>query len=117
MVMESDNLRVLIYSQPIDMRKAIDGLALLVSDQLDESPSSGAWYVFYNRGSDKLKVLYWQRNGFCLFYKRLEKGRFQLPRPGSLSLTISMQQLRWLLDGLEFTKIRGHDPVNYQVFY
>lgn len=77
MVMESDNLRVLIYSQPIDMRKAIDGLALLVSDQLDESPSSGAWYVFYNRGSDKLKVLYWQRNGFCLFYKRLEKGRFQ----------------------------------------
>ena len=69
MLMDPDNLRVLIYSQPIDMRKAIDGLAVLVSDQLDESPNSGALYVFYNRSSDKLKVLYWQCNGFCLFYK------------------------------------------------
>lgn len=73
--------------------------------------------MFYSRGKDKLKVLYWERNGFCLFYKRLEKGRFQLPAPGSKIMTISKQQLRWLLDGLDISKIKGHARLNYDVFH
>jgi transposase len=117
MLIDPDNLRVLIYRQPIDMRKAIDGLAMLVSDHLGESPSSGSLYVFYNRSSNKLKVLYWQCNGFCLFYKRLEKDRFKLPHSDCQTMPISLQQLRWLLDGLDITKVRGHDCANYRVFY
>ena len=106
MLIDPDSVQVLIYNHPVDMRRSIDGLAAMVSDQLEESPSSGSLYVFYNRSSDKLKVLYWQRNGFCLFYKRLEKGRFKFPTPDCQAMTISMQQLRWLLDGLDITKIK-----------
>ena len=116
MFISPDHLQVLIYTSPIDMRKAIDGLSMLVSEQLGESPTSGSLYVFYNRAADKLKILYWDQNGFCLFYKRLEKDRFKLPPSDSQKMTISMQQLRWLLDGLDIAKIKGHDPLNYQVF-
>ena len=117
MLVESDSLRVLLYSKPVDMRRAIDGLAAVVADQLNESPTSGCLYVFYNRSGDKLKILYWQRSGFCLFYKRLEKGRFKLPNPGCQNMTITMQQLRWLLDGLDFTRLRGHKSLSYQDYY
>jgi transposase len=117
MFVESDSLRILLYSKPVDMRRAIDGLATIVSDQLDESPTSGNLYVFYNRSGDKLKIIYWQRSGFCLFYKRLEKSRFKLPSPGCQNIPLTMQQLRWLLDGLDFTRLQGHKPLTYQDFY
>lgn len=117
MLIDPGNLRVLLYTCPIDMRKAIDGLSVLVSNHLEETPTSGSLYVFYNRGTDKLKVLYWDRNGFCLFYKRLEKGHFKLPHSSDQKMSISTQQLRWLLDGLDITKLKGHDSLSYQVFY
>lgn len=117
MLIDPDSVKVLIYTQPVDMRRAIDGLSATVAEQLQESPTSGTLYVFYSRGKDKLKVLYWERNGFCLFYKRLEKGRFKLPAPGSKTMTISKQQLRWLLDGLDIAKIKGHTRLNYDVFH
>ena len=102
MLIDPDSIKVLIYNQPVDMRRAIDGLSATVAEQLQESPTSGTLYVFYSRGKDKLKVLYWERNGFCLFYKRLEKGRFQL---------------RWLLEGLDIRKIKGHARLTYDVFH
>jgi transposase len=117
MILESDSVPILIYSRPIDMRRAIDGLATVVAECLDHSPTSGTIYVFYNRQGDKLKILYWQRNGFCLWYKRLEKDRFKLPKPSDQALEITMQQLRWLLDGLDFTKLQGHGRDSYQFYY
>ncbi|MDE2026380.1 MAG: IS66 family insertion sequence element accessory protein TnpB [Patescibacteria group bacterium] len=116
MLIDPNSLSVMVYTQPIDMRKAIDGLSVMVSNHLKESPTSGALYVFYNRGHDKLKILYWDRNGFCLFYKRLEKNRFKIPYPDSHKMVISMQHLRWLLEGLDITKTKGYESLNYQVF-
>jgi transposase len=117
MLIDPDSIRVLIYNIPVDMRRAIDGLSATVAEQLRESPASGTLYVFYNHRKDKLKVLYWERNGFCLFYKRLEKGRFKLPAPGDKTMAISKQQLRWLLDGLDISKIKGHASLSYDIFH
>jgi transposase len=117
MLIDPDSVKVLIYNQPVDMRRAIDGLSATVAEQLQESPTSGTLYVFYSRGKDKIKVLYWERNGFCLFYKRLEKGCFQVPAPGSKTMTISKQQLGWLLEGLDIRKIKGHARLTYDVFH
>jgi len=65
-----------LATEPVDMRKSINGLSVLVADHLELSPLSGSLFVFYNKARDKIKILYWDRNGFCLWYKRLEKHRF-----------------------------------------
>ncbi|MGB0899922.1 MAG: IS66 family insertion sequence element accessory protein TnpB [Psychrobium sp.] len=63
-----------------DMRKSINGLSVIVGDQLELDPMSKAWFVFCNRQRDKLKILFWDTNGFWLYYRRLEQGRFQWPK-------------------------------------
>jgi len=69
-----------LATQAVDMRKSINGLSVLVTDQLALNPLNGQMFVFYNRHRDKIKILYWDKNGFCLWYKRLEKHRFHIPR-------------------------------------
>ena len=71
---------------------------------LDRTHPVGQFMFFYNRIKDKLKVLYWEGNGFCLLYKRLEKGRFKIPREVH-SLAITADELRWLLQGIDFKKL------------
>ena len=108
---------ILLCRIPVDMRKSVDGLSLLVKE-FDESPTSGSLYVFCNKGRNKVKILYFDRNGFCLWYKRLEKERFRLTSADESGLIhIDQQQLRWLLDGLDYTKIQGHKAVKYSAFY
>ena len=107
---------ILLYSQPIDMRRGIDGLCILIAEKLKREPHSGTLYVFYNRRLDKLKILYWQRNGFCVWYKRLERDRFQI-KAKSDTVILSIQQLRWLLDGLDYSRIEAHKAVAYNTYY
>ena len=85
-----------------DMRKSINGLSIIVSDTLSLDPLSQAWFVFCNKQRDKLKILFWDTNGFWLYYRRLEKGRFQWPKENVDKNAISMtrRELNWLLDGL-----------------
>ncbi|KAB2823168.1 IS66 family insertion sequence element accessory protein TnpB [Aliivibrio finisterrensis] len=64
-----------------DMRKSIDGLSLIVAETLEMDPFSEAWFIFCNRNRDKLKILFWDTNGFWLYYRRLEKGTFKWPTP------------------------------------
>ena len=90
---------VLVWTRHTDMRKSIDGLCLLVSGHMDENPCSGKIFVFFNRVRDKLKLIYWSENGFCLLYKRLEKGRFQVPASAD-SVSLTRSQLQLLLQGL-----------------
>ena len=90
------------YPQPIDFRKQIDGLVLLVADKLDKSPTSGELFVFRNRGCNKLKLLWYDEQGFWLCYKRLEKGKFKLPKDAAAILELSRDELSWLLSGLNF---------------
>ena len=86
-----------------DMRKAINGLSILVEQHLGQDPFSGDLFVFCNRKRNMIKILYWEKNGFCLWHKRLEKQRFQWPRCVEEVVTIGPRELEWLLDGLDFT--------------
>ena len=93
-----------LYPTPIDFRKQIDGLALLIADQLSLNPGSGELFVFYNRGTDKVKLLWYDSNGFWLCYKRLEKGRFKFPKKQTDAMVMTRDQLAWLLSGLQWMK-------------
>ena len=80
MQMFTDVPVVYLYRDPVDFRKAINGLAAIVEQDMHLSPLSEALFVFSNKNRDKIKVLYWDDTGFCLWHKRLEKARFQWPR-------------------------------------
>lgn len=101
----------------VDMSKSIDGLVILVDDYFRSIPTDGSFYVFCNQSKDKIKILRWDRNGFCLWYKRLERDRFLVSYTKSGAVKLEPQQLRWLLDGLDYSKLQGYERVNYQVFF
>lgn len=111
------DLQIWLYSTPTDMRKSIDGLSIIVSDQLGKNPCGSEVFVFYNRGLNKLKILYWDKNGFCLWYKRLEKGRFFLPKMEDQCYVLTIEKLRWLLDGLKIEKLQGNPSLSYETFF
>ncbi len=96
--------RVYAAVEPVDLRKGFDGLCLAVRTVLGGDPISGALFVFFNRRFDRVKILVWTPTGFCLIYKRLEKGRFHLPRQlaaGERALSIEASELVLLLEGID----------------
>jgi transposase len=105
--------RIYLARGSTDLRKSIDGLAILVKEGFDLDPFSSSLFVFCNRGRDKLKILYWDHNGFWLYYRRLERGKFQWPSKdnGSGPLKITRRQLRWLLDGLSLEQKQAHPEI------
>jgi transposase len=96
------NSRVYIKPGITDMRKGINGLALIVQEEMKETPFSGSLFLFCNRQRDKLKILYWDKNGFCLWLKRLEKHRFPWPKTADDKQELSHRQLKMLLEGIDF---------------
>ena len=105
--------RVYLACGPTDMRKSIDGLAALVQQAYELDPFQNAWYVFCNRDRDKLKMLRWDHNGFWLYYRRLERGRFRWPRRSEEAVQlVSRRQLQWLLDGLNIEQRKAHPEVH-----
>jgi transposase len=111
------NLNIWLYSKPADMRKSIDGLSIIVSEQLEKNPCGPDVFVFYNNAQNKIKILYYDKNGFCLWYKRLEQGRFSLPKLTGDSYALSIEQLRWLLDGLQIEGLRGNPALHFEAYY
>ena len=112
MKMFIEPLDIYMHIEAVDFRKSINGLVVVVEQQLELSPLSDALFVFSNKKRDKLKILYWDKTGFALWYKRLEKQRFKWPKDDQLSrLVLSEQQLNWLLGGYD---IIGHSPLTYQ---
>jgi len=96
-----------------DMRKATQGLSIIVSEQLGYKPFNGSVFVFCNRQRDKLKILYWEHNGFWLYYRTLEKGKFQWPtEKEQQSISLTLRELQWLLDGLSHTQRHAHPEVS-----
>ena len=91
--------RILAWRQPVDMRKSFDGLVGLVRDAMTEDPLSGSLFVFVNRRGNYLKLVYWDRTGFALFAKRLERGRFSIPGQDQAQ-SLSSEQFRLILDGI-----------------
>jgi len=78
----------------------------LVRSQLHADPLSGHLFVFFNRKADRLKILYWDRDGLCIWYKRLERGRFHFPPAGAASLALTPGQLQMILDGVDVEHVR-----------
>jgi transposase len=102
------SVRIFIGSTPIDMRKSIDGLTAIVQEELGENAYSGHLFVFVSRRCDRAKILTWDKGGFVLLYKRLERGQFKLPHidPSSMAVEIDATQLAMLLDGIDFGRVR-----------
>lgn len=103
--------QIYLHRDIVDFRKSINGLSLIVEQELDLDVYSSALFLFCNRGRDKLKILYWDRTGFALWYKRLEKQKFKWPKDTSSVMNLSQQQLTWLLSGFD---IVGHQALRYQ---
>jgi transposase len=97
-----------------DMRKSINGLSIIVSDSLSLDALSQAWFVFCNKQRNKLKILFWDTNGFWLYYRRLEQGRFQWPTSATelTAISIEQRQLQWLLSGLPVTSVTRHQTLS-----
>jgi transposase len=100
----SFNTQIWLYPNPIDFRKQIDGIVMLIADHLQLNPTLGQLFLFRNRHANKIKVLWWDRNGFWLCYKRLEKGRLKFPAIRDEAMELTRDQLSWLLSGLDFSK-------------
>lgn len=109
--------QIFLYRQHIDFRCSIDGLLSIINTELKHVPQDGV-YLFYNRKKDKIKCLSWHRNGYLLFYKRLERGRFSFQHtPNNKVMSINMDELGWLLAGLEWHKMREwQQELNYSKF-
>ena len=109
--------RIYLAMGGTDMRKSINGLSILVADHLKMDPLSGHLFVFSNRRRNMIKVLYWDRNGFCLWHKRLEKQYFKWPRVSNDVCEIDHRQLGWILEGLDIHHVRGHQALRYTTVY
>lgn len=106
--------QVYLCREPIDFRKSINGLSVLVEQELGLNPFGAAFYVFTNRQRNKLKVLYWHRNGFCLWLKRLEAERFAWPKDDeSGTQVIGIKDFEWLLEGFDLWTNKPHKTLNY----
>lgn len=106
---------VQLCREPVDFRKQINGLAAIVEQELGRDPFT-ALYLFTNRGHNRLKILYWDWNGFCLWQKRLEKERFAWP-PGSVDTAVcelTARELEWLLAGLDLWSHPSHKMLHYK---
>lgn len=117
MIVVNEQANCYLYSEAVDMRKSIDGLSYLVCDLTDRNPQDGSVYLFHNRQRDKVKVLYWDKNGFVMHYKRLEKGRFKLNKTSDELYSITEQQLSWLLAGLDFELMNKFKELDYSNYY
>jgi transposase len=98
--------RVLVCRQAVDMRRSFDGLEAAVREKLGEDPLSGALFVFWNRRRDRLKILSFDGTGLWIWYKRLERGRFELPGTGEGNAEISSADLLLVLEGIELASVR-----------
>ncbi len=104
MIQLTQSIRVFVCTQPTDMRRGFDSLSGMVSQTLQQDPLSGHLFLFRNRRRDRLKILFWDGDGYALYYKRLARGTFELPTaesPESSSIEIRASELAMLLDGIE----------------
>jgi transposase len=116
-VIRAGNVRVYLALGATDMRKAIDGLSVMVSGHLGRDPFSGHLFAFCNRGRTIIKILYWDRNGFCLWQKRLDRHVFRWPESEAEVLEIGGRDLAWFLDGLDSLRTAGHKRLGYATLY
>lgn len=114
MIQWTEGIAIYLHRDPVDFRKSINGLSVIVDEAMGLSPFEPGLFVFCNRQRDKLKVLYWDKTGFALWYKRLEKEKFKWPyKHREASITVDHEQWDWLLRGLDFLAIKPHQRCQF----
>lgn len=113
MIRLPSHTRVYLSLGSTDMRKEINGLSILVEGVMELDPFSGHLFVFCNRRKTTIKILYWDRNGFCLCQKRLEKHRFNWPESKEEVMEIGTPELSFILEGLDIRTVRPHQAIHY----
>ncbi len=109
--------QIYLYREPVDFRKSFRGLAAIVEQELEHNPFSGALYAFTNRQYNKIKCLFWEDNGFVLYYKSLAEEKFRWPRAEAEVISLSGQQINWLLDGYDISLMQGHRKLHYEASF
>ena len=102
-------VKIFLYGQAADLRRGYDGLAAIVQNAMGEDPLSGSLFIFVNKRGNRIKLLYWDRDGYAIWMKRLEQGTLEVPRsddPEVTSLKITASQLSLILEGIELSSVR-----------
>jgi transposase len=110
-------IKIFFYTQPIDMRKSIDTLCILISEILKMNPMNGQLFLFRNKGGNKIKALYYETNCFTLWYRRLEKGRFIFPKNAQGHIEMSEDYFKWLLASDKYSRLDTLVPSQVIDFY
>ena len=102
------SVRIFVYTQPTDMRSGFNRLSMLTESFMQKDPLSGHLFVFFSKTGDKCKILFWDRTGFVIWYKKLEEGTFErLPSENNkASLEVDIAKLTWILEGIDLFKTR-----------
>jgi transposase len=106
MLFPEDQVRLWLYTQPTDMRKSYDGLSTLVKSKLLDDPLSGQLFVFINRKRTQMKILYFDRSGYCIWSKRLEQGRFHWTSNTAEKQRLSWTELKLIVEGIDTRSIK-----------
>ena len=105
---------IYLYREPVDFRKQCHGLAVIVEQELEHNLFDGGLYAFTNRARNKIKCLFWEDNGFVLYYKSLAEEKFKWPKQGDELVSLTYQQINWLLDGYDISLLKGHKKLHYE---
>ncbi len=115
-MLNPENMKIYFYTQPVDMRKSIDTLCILVSDVLKKNPVDGSLFLFRGKSGNKLKALYYEINCFTLWYRRLEKGRFVFARDAEGCIEMSREHFKWLLASDKYSRLDTMQPNQIESF-
>lgn len=108
---------IFLYREPVDFRKSYRGLGAIVELELKRNPFSGELYVFTNRQRNKIKCLFWESNGFVLYYKALAEEKFKWPKAKDTLITLSGQEANWLLDGYDINAMKPHKKLQFESLF
>jgi len=105
---------IYVHRDPIDFRKACRGLAAIIEQELGHNPFSGALYAFTNRQRNKIKCVFWDKNGFVMYYKALAQEKFKWPSKSDELLILNGEQINWLLEGYDISLMKPHKILHYE---
>jgi transposase len=112
-----DDIKIYFHTEPVDMRKSIDTLSVLVSEVIKMNPADGNLFLFRSKSGNKLKALYYETNCFTLWYRRLEKGKFVFMRNASGCIEMSREHFKWLLASDKYSRSDAMLPHSIEHFY
>ena len=108
---------IFLYREPVDFRKSYRGLGAIVELELNRNPFSGELYIFTNRQRNKIKCLFWESNGFVLYYKALAEEKFKWPKAEDTLITLTGQEVNWLLDGYDINAMKPHKKLQFESLF